>query len=71
VLDDGSDLWGRPSAFLWDACALAAPAPEFIFGVTILASVFSSPCRIQMVVRGMVSLSGVFLGVIGTLALPI
>jgi len=42
VLDDGSDLWGRSSAFLWDACVLATSTLDFIFGVTVLASVFSS-----------------------------
>ena len=71
MLDDGSDLWGQPSALLWNVCALAAPAPEFIFGVTVLASVSSSPYRLQSTVRGTIFLTGVFLGVLGALALPV
>jgi len=69
VLDDGSDLWGWPSALLWDACVSPAPAPEFIFGVTVLASVSFSLCRLQFVVRDAISLTGGFLGVLDVLAL--
>lgn len=71
VLDDGSDFWGWPSALLRDACALGASAPEFILGVTILASVSFSPCRLQSAVWGVVPLAEVFLGVLGIGALPI
>jgi len=45
-LYDGSDLLDWPSVLLWDACALAALAPVFIFEVTVLASVSSLPRKL-------------------------
>ena len=60
MLDDGSDLWDRPSALLWDAYASAVPASEFLFRATVLASMSSLPCRLQSAVRGAVSLAGGF-----------
>jgi len=69
VLDDCSDLWGRPSALLWDACTSAALALEFIFRLTILASVSSSRCRLQSAVQSVISLASGFLRVLSAFAL--
>ena len=69
VLDDGCDPWDWPSALLFDVAALPVAAPEFIFRVTVLASIFSSPCMLESAVRGVISLTGVFLRVLGTFAL--
>ena len=69
MLDDGSDLWVWLSAFSWHACALAIPASQVIFRVTVLTSVFSSPCRFQFAARGAIFLTGGFMGVLGALAL--
>jgi len=52
VLDDGSDLWSQPFAFLWDAYALAAFTPEFIFRVTVLTSISFLSCKLLSAVRG-------------------
>ena len=46
----------------------AAPTHEFIFEVTVLASVSSFPRKLQFVIRGAVSLTGGFLRVLGILA---
>jgi len=55
---------------LSDVGALAASTPEFIFEITVLASIFSMPCKIQSAVRGVISLTGVFLRTLGIIALP-
>ena len=44
-------------------------APEFIFGVTVLASVFSSSHKLQSAIQGVISLAGGFLRVLVILAL--
>ena len=66
MLADDFNLWGRPYALLWDACALAASALEFIFRVTVLVSLSSFSCRLQYAVRGLPSCG--FLGVLSALA---
>ena len=55
---------------LSDAGVLAASAPKFIFRITVLASVSSTPCRLQSTVRGVVSLASGFLGVHSIVAHP-
>ena len=68
VLDDSFDPRNWSSVLLFDAAALSAIALEFIFGVTVLASVSSSPCRLQPAVCPVISPAGVFLGVLSTFA---
>ena len=51
--------------FLSNDDALAASAPEFIFRITVLASVSFLPYRIQSKIQDVVFLTGAFLGVIG------
>jgi len=69
MLDNGSDSWDWSSALLLDATNLPGFAPSSSFGVTGLASVSSLFCRLRSAVRGMISLAGVFLRVLGIIAL--
>ena len=43
--------------------------PEIIFGVTVLASISSLSCRLQFAIRGVISLTSIFLKVLGIIDL--